>query len=164
MKNIKIKDPRNINDKINVTLDEVLQFSNSIGGERREFLNNNLKVLCKGLEKEIKQPCNIWIFGSYVSDKSEPSDIDMRIFLHEEDYNELYLPYLFEIIESQESYKFDLEVDRYNLNDLNEEQIVLVNGYKSMALSERSKSEGDIIENSSGFFQIDLNPFENKLD
>ena len=55
---------------------------------RREFLTEKLRYFITRL-KELETNLEIWLDGSYVTDKTEPGDIDLIVFIEPKDVNAL---------------------------------------------------------------------------
>lgn len=56
-------------------------FVGGLRSARRVHLMNCLRTLCEEL-RQTGIPCSIWINGSFVCAKEEPSDVDVAIIVH----------------------------------------------------------------------------------
>ena len=139
--------------KIEVTLEEVLEFSNDIKSDTREFLSDNLETLINYLTKNTSHPCHIWIHGSYATTKANPGDIDIKVFLHKED-NEKLMEYIVEMYANKERFSMDIDFHKFNLINLSGYDEALVKSLESLALNRTLNNE--LREKVSGYFQINL--------
>lgn len=139
--------------RIDITLDEIIQFSDSIKSETRASLTSNLIALIEELDTHTTHPCQIWIYGSYASLKCNPNDIDIKVFLHPEDRTNLN-DFIAEVYKHMDSMSLHVDFRNFNLINLSKDDEISMNTLKTMALNQRFK--GKVLEKASGYFHLNL--------